>query len=124
VAADAAAAAAARVHQPVKSSEIKAKQTVRDLGVFTAFDDGRIRVRFADRTIVAIDRWHRFAEIVHRDGTTVTVSVCYIHDCFIPLYTCGGCHSCSPSMVPSGENAWQPLLSLKTMSWDPAAFHW
>lgn len=75
VEADAAAAAAARVQQPVKSSEIKAKQTVRDLGVFTAFEDGRIRVRFADRTIVAVDRWHRFVEVVHRDGTTGTVSV-------------------------------------------------
>lgn len=75
VEADSAAAAAARVQQPVKSSEIKAKQTVRDLGVFTAFEDGRIRVRFADRTIVAVDRWHRFVEVVHRDGTTGTVSV-------------------------------------------------
>jgi hypothetical protein len=78
VEANTAAAAAAQVHQPVKSSEIKAKQTVRDLGVFTAFEDGRIRVRFADRTIVAIDRWHRFAEIVHRDGTIGTVSVCFM----------------------------------------------
>ena len=75
VEAETAAAAAARVQQPVKSSEIKAKQTVRDLGVFTAFEDGRIRVRFADRTIVAVDRWHRFAEVVHRDGSTSTVSV-------------------------------------------------
>lgn len=79
VEADSTAAAEARVQQPVKSSEIKAKQTVRDLGVFTAFEDGRIRVRFADRTIVAVDRWHRFVEIVHRDGTTGTVSVRFCH---------------------------------------------
>lgn len=84
--ADAAAAAAARVQQPVKSSEIKAKQTVRDLGVFTAFEDGRIRVRFADRTIVAIDRWHRFAEVVHRDSTTGTVSVRFLQ-CMLGLLT-------------------------------------
>ena len=60
---------------PLLSSTVKARQTVSGCGVFTAFEDGRCRVRFNDRTLVSLDRWHRAAEVLHRDGKRVTVSV-------------------------------------------------
>lgn len=57
------------------SSTVHARQTVRGVGVFTAFEDGRVRVRFNDRTIVSVDRWHRAADVLHRDGSRGAVSV-------------------------------------------------
>ena len=59
----------------VLSSVVHKRQTVSGLGVFTAFEDGRVRVRFNDRTLVSIDRWHRQAEVLHRDGKRAIVSV-------------------------------------------------
>lgn len=70
--------AAANEPEPdVVSNEVKCQQTVRGVGVFVAFVDGRVRARFDDRTLVAIDRWHRTAEVVGRDSTCTTVSVCF-----------------------------------------------
>ena len=59
----------------VLSSVVHNRQTVSGLGVFTAFEDGRVRVRFNDRTLVSVDRWHRQAEVLHRDGKRAVVSV-------------------------------------------------
>lgn len=63
------------VEPEVLSNDVKAQQNVHGVGIFTAFVDGRVRARFADRTLVAVDRWHRTAEIVGRDSTCSTVSV-------------------------------------------------
>jgi hypothetical protein len=71
---------------PVLSSEIKAQQNVHGIGVFTAFEDGRVRVRFSDRTLVAVDRWHRCAEVLHRDSTRMTVSVRSCATLAVPLF--------------------------------------
>lgn len=68
--------AASTAEPEVLSNEVQAEQNVLRVGVFTAFVDGRIRARFADRTLVAVDRWHHKAEIVHRDSTSSTVLVC------------------------------------------------
>lgn len=59
----------------VVSNEVRSQQSIRGLGVFTAFVDGRVRARFEDRTLIAIDRWHRTAEVVGRDSQCTTVAV-------------------------------------------------
>ena len=64
----------------ILSSEVHKRQSVSGVGVFTAFEDGRVRVRFNDRTLVSIDRWHCNAEVLQQDGTRVTVSVRLVVD--------------------------------------------
>jgi len=51
---------------------VKEERRDRD-GVFTAYEDGRVRVRFSDRTILNMDQTQEKCELVLANGKTVCV---------------------------------------------------
>lgn len=55
------------------STDILEQQDVPGLGSFTAYADDRIRVLFADRTILSLAAGHSVADLVMPDGSLRTV---------------------------------------------------
>lgn len=57
------------------SLEVIEEQDVPDMGRFTAYADGRVRVLFADRTILSLDAGWVQARLIMPDGSRQEVSV-------------------------------------------------
>lgn len=56
------------------SLEVVEDQDVPDVGRFTAYADGRVRVLFADRTILTLDAGRERAQLILPDGSKREVS--------------------------------------------------
>jgi hypothetical protein len=57
------------------SLEVTEEQDVPDVGRFTAYADGRVRVLFADRTILSLDAGRVQARLILPDGSRQEVPV-------------------------------------------------
>lgn len=56
------------------SSSILEEHHVENLGTFTAYEDGRVRVRFTDRTLLNMDATHTLCSLILPNGHCIKVA--------------------------------------------------